>query len=258
LLTLILEVINLLSAFIVSSVYFSPPVEYMGNLYINCGRTHLLSIMTSLASPKIMSRSESGAEEQREGSVPHTAEKEKRVMYVSQRWDLCVSCGLCEVACSMLHYGVIDRGLSRVRIYRYFTPLPKGLPVICTQCSKEERECEKACPVKPAAIYYDEAQRHMKVDPDRCLGEKCGLCRDACPAEIPAFRTPIADYPLVCDLCEKGGERRPQCVHVCPTGALEFQEPQFPQHLERIHPDERAGMIAKRFYPLPRDVPGYW
>jgi hypothetical protein len=29
--------------------------------------------------------------------------------------------------------------------------------------------------------------------------------------------------------------------------------PKFPQHLERIHPDEKAALLAKRLYPLPED-----
>ena len=39
--------------------------------------------------------------------------------YISLRWDRCLGCGLCEIACSMAHYGVINRELSRIRIYRY-------------------------------------------------------------------------------------------------------------------------------------------
>ncbi len=184
--------------------------------------------------------------------------KKKGVAYISQRWDLCVSCGLCEVACSMFHHEVINRELSRVRVYRYFTPLPKGFPVICCQCRREERECEKACPIKPPVIHYDEEDHHMKVDIDRCLGKKCGRCRQACPAQIPRFYPPLANYSIVCDLCEKDGERKPQCVIVCPTGALEFKSPEFPQHMERIHPNERAEIIAKKFYPLAKDTPGHW
>ncbi len=182
----------------------------------------------------------------------------KGVAYIQTRWDLCVSCGLCEAACSISHFNTINRELSNIRIYRYFTPLPKGFPVLCTQCSTEERPCEKACPVEPSAIYYDEKALAMKVDPDRCLGIGCSACRRACPADIPKFYPPLADHPLVCDLCEKNGERRPRCVDVCPAGALEFLTPVFPQHLERIHPKERAEALSKRFYPLTKDTPGRW
>jgi len=175
------------------------------------------------------------------------------VAYIQARWDLCIGCGMCEIACSMYHYGVINRELSRIRIYRYLTPIPKSVQNVCVQCREEERECQKACPVSPPAIYYDETVHHIKVDADRCLGFSCGACQEACPAGVPRFYPPEYDYTLACDLCEKDGERRPQCVEVCPSYALEFMMPMFPQHLERIHPDEKAECLSKRLYPLTKD-----
>ena len=173
--------------------------------------------------------------------------------YISTRWDLCIGCGACEIACAMAHYGVMNRELSRIRIFRYLIPLPKSVQSVCCQCSREERECEKACPQEPPVIRYDASSQHMSVDSDRCLGASCALCREACPAEVPRFYSPEQDCAMVCDLCETGGKRRPQCVDICPTQALEFIEPKFPQHLERIHPDEKARCLARRLYPLPKD-----
>ncbi len=175
------------------------------------------------------------------------------VAYISTRWDLCIGCGACEMACSMAHYGIINRELSRIRIFRYLLPLPKSVQSVCCQCSDEERECEKACPLEPPVIRYHASLQHMTVDEDRCIGDSCALCREACPAEIPRFYSDEHDYPMVCDLCETNGRRRPRCVDICPTQALEFIEPKFPQHLERIHPDEKARCLAKRLYPLPGD-----
>ena len=177
----------------------------------------------------------------------------KGVGYIQTRWDLCIGCGLCEIACSMYHYGLLNRELSRIRIYRYLLPLPKSVQNVCCQCSAEERECEKSCPIDPPAIYYDNELFHMKVDVDRCIGEKCGKCQQACEALVPHFYLPEHDYALVCDLCQRDGERRPQCVEVCPTYALEFMRPAYPQHLDRIHPDEKAEALSKRLYPLPKD-----
>ena len=175
------------------------------------------------------------------------------VAYIQTRWDLCIGCGMCEIACSMYHYGVINRELSRIRIYRYLTPIPKSVQSVCAQCSERERECEKACPLEPPAIYYDKELFHMEVDADRCLGYKCAKCQKACGAQVPRFYPPEHNYALVCDLCERDGERRPQCVEVCPTYALEFLPPKFPQHLERVHPDEKAECFSKRLYPLAKD-----
>lgn len=175
------------------------------------------------------------------------------VALIQARWDQCFGCGACEVTCSMFHYGVINRELSRIRIYRYLTPLPKSVQNVCSQCSAPERECQKACPVNPSVIYFDEKTQHMKVDADRCLGVSCKMCQEACPAKVPVFTSAANDYPLVCDLCERDGVRKPQCVDICPAYALDYLKPQFPQHLERIHPDEKAEALSKRLYPLPKD-----
>ena len=177
----------------------------------------------------------------------------KGVGLIQARWDLCIGCGACEMACSMFHYGDINRELSRVRIYRYHVPIPKSVQNICCQCAAEERECEKACPLDPPVIHYDKEKFHMAVDAERCLGYKCGKCRKACPASVPCFYPPEQNCALVCDLCERDGARKPQCVEVCPTYALEYMAPQFPQHLERIHPDDKATYLAKRLYPLSKD-----
>ncbi|MBW1999079.1 MAG: 4Fe-4S dicluster domain-containing protein [Deltaproteobacteria bacterium] len=173
--------------------------------------------------------------------------------YINTRWDLCTGCGACEMACSMFHFGVINRELSRIRIYRYVRPVPKSLQTLCSQCPENERECEKACPLEPPVITYDLGNHHMIVDMERCMGSACGKCRDACPAKVPRFYPPEHDYSLVCDLCEREGKRFPQCVEICPNQALEFLNPSFPQHLERIHPDEKAECLRKRLHPLPED-----
>jgi carbon-monoxide dehydrogenase iron sulfur subunit len=175
------------------------------------------------------------------------------VALIQTRWDLCTGCGACELVCSMKHFSLINRELSRIRIYRYLLPLPKAVQNVCSQCSDEERECQKACPVDPPVIHYDKEKMHMVVDTERCLGSSCAQCLEACPAEVPRFHAPEADYPLVCDLCETGGERQPRCVEVCPNYALEYMAPQIPQHLERIHPDRKAQCLSKRLYPLPKD-----
>ena len=177
----------------------------------------------------------------------------KGVAFIQTRWDRCIGCGACEVACSLAHHGVIDRKRSRIRIFRYLLPLPKSVPSVCCQCTEQERECQLACPLDPPVIHYDADLQHMVVDEERCLGVKCGQCRKACPADVPQFPSADCDHAVVCDLCEVDGERRPQCVEICPTQALEFLKPKFPQHLERIHPDKKAQSVRKRLYPLDED-----
>jgi Fe-S-cluster-containing hydrogenase component 2 len=184
--------------------------------------------------------------------------------FIQSRDDLCVGCGICEMACSIYHFGMINRELSRIRILKYLTPLSKAIQSICVQCGDQrERECEKTCPLDPPAIYLDKQTLSMKVDAERCLGHNCGKCREACTAEIPRFYPPQHDYALVCDLCEKNGERKPQCVEVCPTYALEYMPERgrfeaSQAHWWRIHPDEKADLISKRLHPLKKDTVGHW
>src|SRR3972149_5730831 len=60
----------------------------------------------------------------------------------------CVGCGICQMACSMDHFGVINKGLARIQVRKYLLPLPKAVQVTCLQCPPQERECEKTCPLK--------------------------------------------------------------------------------------------------------------
>jgi Fe-S-cluster-containing hydrogenase component 2 len=171
----------------------------------------------------------------------------------------CVGCRICQMACSLQHFGVINKDLARIQVYKYQLPLSKAVQVTCTQCQEEERECEKACPVDPPAIYYDNDTFHMVIDQERCLGQKCLLCRKACPAKAIKNHPVLSPMPFVCDLCDtkNTGERDPQCVNVCPTGALYYKNLVtfgYPiRDLMRKHPDDKAEMIAKRVYPLNKE-----
>ena len=177
----------------------------------------------------------------------------------------CVGCGICQMACSMKHFNVINKELSRVQVRKYLLPLPKAVQVTCQQCADEERECEKACPVNPPVIYFDKDTLHMVVDAERCLGENCLQCREACPAKAVRFYPSASEAVFVCDLCdtENNGDRDPQCINICPTGALYFSRSAdlrfgySVQDMFRKHPDEKADLIAKRLYPLPKDSMGY-
>ncbi len=172
----------------------------------------------------------------------------------------CVGCGICQTACSMQHFGVINKDLARIQVWKYPLPISKGIQVTCSQCQKEERECEKACPLDPPAVYYDNDLLHMRIDQERCLGEKCLLCREACSAKAIKNHPTLSPKPFVCDLCdtENNGKRDPQCVNVCPTGALYFKNLEsftLPlRDFTRKHASEKAELIARRLYPMSREI----
>jgi Fe-S-cluster-containing hydrogenase component 2 len=177
----------------------------------------------------------------------------------------CVGCGICQMACSMKHFGVINKELARIQVRKYLLPLPKAVQVTCVQCAAEERECQKACPVSPPAIHFDDKTLHMVIDMESCLGEDCLQCREACSAKAVRIYPAVSPKPFVCDLCDTAntGERDPQCINVCPYNALYFvrsTDHRFgyaPQHILRKHADEKADLIARRMYPLPKTSMGY-
>jgi formate hydrogenlyase subunit 6/NADH:ubiquinone oxidoreductase subunit I len=60
--------------------------------------------------------------------------------YVECEEMKCVGCGICQMACSMKHFGVINKELARIQVRKYLLPLPKAVQVTCVQCRQEERE----------------------------------------------------------------------------------------------------------------------
>jgi Fe-S-cluster-containing hydrogenase component 2 len=181
----------------------------------------------------------------------------------------CVGCGICQMACSMKHYGVINKDLARIQVHKYLLPLPKAIQVTCIQCEKDaERQCENACPVSPPAIFFNKESQHMVIDEERCLGEKCLQCQKACSINAIRIYPSVSPTPFVCDLCdtENTGDRRPECVDVCPYSALQFVSSLdifygiSAPDLFQISPNEKADLIAKRLYPLDKKniaVPGW-
>ena len=157
----------------------------------------------------------------------------------------------------MQHYGVINKDFARIYVRKFLLPLPKAIIVTCSQCQAEERPCEKACPVSPTAIYFDEKTLHMVVDDDTCIG--CLACRDACGTEAVRFNPEVSDKPFVCDLCDTNntGERNPQCVKICPTSAILYHDQdergRALRDSFRRSSNEKAEYVAQRLYPLTRE-----
>jgi benzoyl-CoA reductase subunit BamC len=113
----------------------------------------------------------------------------------------CTGCHCCEIACSLQHVeGTVNPQRSRIRVFRegdLFFPVIAG-PYTEAMCNS----------------------RHMVIIDGR-EHDACIFCRASCPAK-PIFKEPDIGIPLKCDFC--GEQPDPQCVKVCPSGALTLEE----------------------------------
>lgn len=125
---------------------------------------------------------------------------------------LCTGCRICELWCSLKHFGVINSSKSRIRIEKMHGS-QSHVPQVCNQCTG--RFCIAACPPKISALSLDKKTGAILVDLDKCIG--CGKCQEACPYDA-VHPLPDEKKVIICDLC-KGD---PECVKQCPEGVLSF------------------------------------
>ncbi|MDB9822877.1 4Fe-4S dicluster domain-containing protein [Deltaproteobacteria bacterium] len=141
----------------------------------------------------------------------------------------CSGCRRCELACSEFNDGKAQPSISRIKVGRNynFGPLEiqKGLVrqegrfgnhVIiqdtCRQCPHPV-PCQLACPHD--AIEAVPPLNARVINEDKCTG--CQICLRACPWGMISFDIEN-DRATKCHLC--GGD--PECVKICPTGALRY------------------------------------
>ncbi|TET85990.1 MAG: 4Fe-4S dicluster domain-containing protein [Desulfobacteraceae bacterium] len=126
----------------------------------------------------------------------------------------CTGCGYCELICSFTHHGEFNPLKSRIHS-SVFIDKSMAVPVVCYQC--EDPWCAKNCPAGAISIDKDPggAVSVVTVHKDKCVG--CKMCTLACPFGCIVVSDSYAEK---CDLC--GGD--PQCVKVCRSGAIRFEE----------------------------------
>lgn len=183
---------------------------------------------------------------------PLPGERVAAFIYVEE--SRCTGCALCTYACSMKHFGVINKDASNIQVRQPQIPVIKGIPVTCSQCQGDERECEKACPTTPKSITYDMQTMHMVINTATCLGARCLRCQKACTARAVRFNPVVSDKPFVCDLCDTDntGHRDPECVKICPFSALSFRD-KGAHHWHRRSIMEKADLLAQRIYPITKE-----
>jgi len=138
-----------------------------------------------------------------------------------------------------------------------------GLPVP-SPCAQVRAECllpvfgqgkgmSEGLSLDPPVIHYDAEKFHMVVDEERCLGAKCAKCLKACPAKVPRFYPPTTMWRW----CVTSARKTGCAVRSAWRSVLRLRwstwSPSFPQHMQRIHPDEKANIMAERLQPLPRN-----
>jgi anaerobic carbon-monoxide dehydrogenase iron sulfur subunit len=112
----------------------------------------------------------------------------------------CTGCLLCEITCSLLHHGQVQREASAIRVQ--LNDLEHGLhqPVVCRQCKKMpclSSEGEEADEKRRNSFFW-EGNRQIK---DNCAFNALFV---------------FGEKLIHCNLCE--GD--PECIKSCPTGAL--------------------------------------
>jgi len=146
---------------------------------------------------------------------------------------VCVGCRGCEAACAEAN-GLPDPApdadayaTQRKTSQNAFTVVnriekPSGEPrYVKRQCMHcVEPACASACPVR---ALDKEPTGPVAYHGDRCMG--CRYCMVACPFGVPKYQYEKA-IPLVrkCTFCatRQAEGKRPGCVSVCPSGALNF------------------------------------
>lgn len=123
----------------------------------------------------------------------------------------CNGCRLCEYGCSLKFTGKFNPARARIHV----TVLDEtfALPLACTQC--DGAYCLKSCPI--GAITLDRNTGAIKISNAQCVG--CKICLFACPFGNMAFSHETGTA-VKCELCDGN----PECVALCPTGALVFAE----------------------------------
>jgi len=129
----------------------------------------------------------------------------------------CTGCNSCAYRCiqEFRYHGQASKGL-----FRTFVQInDEGMyQKRCMHC--QTPDCVANCPVK--ALTKSE-YGPVLYDAKTCIG--CKTCVRVCPFHVPQFDEETKKI-VKCSMCaHKTAEgKRPSCVEICPTGALEFGE----------------------------------
>jgi protein NrfC len=168
-------------------------------------------------------------------SEAHALEFPASVGYILVDSAKCQGCYTCMIACSLAHEGCVNLSLARIQVIQNpFASWPNDITINqCHHCV--EADCVEACPTGALKIDAQHGNTRL-VDKSLCVG--CGLCVQACPAQVERpILAPDNAYggrlkSRKCDLCQNaahhyipggGGYNGVQvCAAVCPVDAIKF------------------------------------
>ena len=187
-------------------------------------------------------------------SVARVGDKKNVMILVD--YSKCTGCRTCETVCSAHNHrvsvnneslnGLGNPYLSNIKVYPFNPDV--DVARVCAMCP--DNPCIEACPVDPdpktgrRALYRHETTGAITNDPDRCIGY--GSCAEACRVGVITPNNETNMPERMCTLC--GGD--PQCVKLCPFGALTQVTVDTSQDLYAMKPEQVAETLTKRWYPL--------
>jgi carbon-monoxide dehydrogenase iron sulfur subunit len=152
------------------------------------------------------------------------------------RYDRCVGCHACEVACAKSHTSErvrIKALLSGEGPQRYIWVDQwdgVSVPTVCRQC--EDAPCVAVC---PTGAMHKRADGINVCNVQDCIG--CWMCALACPFGAIGRNEARA---VKCDRACLEGKGIPACVRACKTGALLFMT------VEEFEAERRREAIASQ------------
>ncbi|HQP73953.1 MAG TPA: 4Fe-4S dicluster domain-containing protein [Acidobacteriota bacterium] len=172
-------------------------------------------------------------------------------------YNRCTGCRTCEAACAQFNHPVTVDGeelrglgnpsLSNIRVHA-FNP-DADVPVVCMMC--RDNPCVAACPVEPdaegrRALYRDPVLLTVRNDPSRCIA--CGACAEACRTQRVGAIIPNRETNRPERLCTLCGGGDPQCVALCPYGALSYIKGGLDGRHYALPPERIAAELIARWY----------